>query len=129
MEKLFMGYKSVHDERTERILKHPEIVGIEDRVLWGVRELELHRRGSKSLATSIDVVIRTHNDLWLIEYKCGDGNRPKAVDQLHTAQGLIREYLRENPTLLYVHGHEYERELIYKPRSLTMWSVNEEQNK
>ena len=108
--------ESKHDEMVSHLLLRPHILGIEDKVRWSAKEVNVFRPDGVSLATQIDLLYRTDRGIYVAEYKSSDSCERRAYSQLREAEAFIKREFGEKPTNIYVHGATFAYEVIRSKR-------------
>ncbi|MBT4334731.1 hypothetical protein HOD61_02845 [archaeon] len=99
-----MGKYKQHDKGLDEILKR-EIFKEIEQIQTIAKETQFYR--GKNLVAEPDGLIMSQGTLYIVEYKCHDSNRDKAVRQLEVADNYIKNDLGIYiPTkLLYCHDN------------------------
>ena len=104
--------KSPHDLQLERILNHPNLIGLEPgSIEWIVAEMRIMR--NKRLFCEIDIVAKA-GGYFVGEYKRSNAHFKKAMLQLERASQSIEEMFGHTPTKIYILGPRLKTEYIYE---------------
>ena len=101
---------NIHDARVEKIYDHPEIIGLEDIIYRSMAE---QFKQNNRLIYEPDLLMFDGNKYYIVEYKCSERGRNKAMKQLKTAELWFNQHYKDRfAEYLFVYGITFETEMI-----------------
>ena len=93
------------------LLTHPRELGIDSRLIWTAKEIQIYRANGRGLVTDIDLLYQTASGIYIVEYKTSD-RKAEAVTQLRMGGAFVFREFHEYPKLLYTYSPRFITEEI-----------------